>query len=221
MGLDKDAPQEAFFGVYDGHNGSHCAQFLTERLHVNYASAAAAGDEPAEALINAFCETDDQYCTWQVDEASKASEDFQFSGATACTLVIRRGKIPYEDSDKEGMLMYVASAGDCRAVLSHKGVAYDLSEDHKAFREDEQERIQNSGGYVHNSRLMGILAVSRAFGDVEYKQLKEKAWDTKFEDDPLTAEPDVRAEVVSNGNEFIILGKISYAWQYLWGKEEM
>jgi serine/threonine protein phosphatase PrpC len=120
------------------------------------------------------------------------------------------------EDDQGGMLVYVANAGDCRAVLSYHGIAYDLSEDHKAIREDEQERVTAAGGYVHNGRLMGILAVSRAFGDIEYKQLKEKAWETEFEDDPLTAEPDVRAEVISAGSEFIILGKCPCRLDFLY-----
>eukprot|EP01138_Halocafeteria_seosinensis_P009829 gb/GECG01010040.1/.p1 GENE.gb/GECG01010040.1/~~gb/GECG01010040.1/.p1 ORF type:complete len:1693 (+),score=310.03 gb/GECG01010040.1/:1-5079(+) len=210
LNLGPDAPHEAFFGVYDGHNGSHCAQYLAERLHANYASYATGGEDPAEALISAFCDTDDHYCLQQQELANSAGQDFQFSGATGCTVVVRKGgKISQEatgnEGDQEAMLVYVANAGDCRAVLSYRGIAYDLSEDHKASREDEQERITTAGGYVHNGRLMGILAVSRAFGDIEYKQLKEKAWETEFEDDPLTAEPDVRAEVVSAGSEFIIL----------------
>jgi len=47
---------------------------------------------------------------------------------------------------------------------------YALSEDHKPSREDEAKRIRDSGGFVINNRVMGELAVSRAFGDCEFKK---------------------------------------------------
>lgn len=48
-----------------------------------------------------------------------------------------------------------------------------LSEDHKPSHPAEKARIEAAGGWVHNDRLHGVLGVSRAFGDVEHKRLKE------------------------------------------------
>ncbi len=45
-----------------------------------------------------------------------------------------------------------------------------MSEDHKPTREDEAKRIRDAGGFVINNRVMGELAVSRAFGDVDFKK---------------------------------------------------
>jgi serine/threonine protein phosphatase PrpC len=45
-----------------------------------------------------------------------------------------------------------------------------MTEDHKPTREDEAKRIRDAGGFVINSRVMGELAVSRAFGDAEFKK---------------------------------------------------
>jgi serine/threonine protein phosphatase PrpC len=45
-----------------------------------------------------------------------------------------------------------------------------LSQDHKPSREDESKRIRDAGGFVINNRVMGELAVSRAFGDVDFKK---------------------------------------------------
>lgn len=45
-----------------------------------------------------------------------------------------------------------------------------LSQDHKPTREDESKRIREAGGFVINNRVMGELAVSRAFGDVDFKK---------------------------------------------------
>ena len=42
-------------------------------------------------------------------------------------------------------------------------------QDHKPSREDETERIKRAGGMVIHKRVMGELAVSRAFGDRAFK----------------------------------------------------
>jgi hypothetical protein len=49
-------------------------------------------------------------------------------------------------------------------------VALPTSTDHKPTREDEHKRIRDAGGFVINNRVMGELAVSRAFGDCEFKK---------------------------------------------------
>jgi serine/threonine protein phosphatase PrpC len=51
-----------------------------------------------------------------------------------------------------------------------KFTALCMSEDHKPTREDEAKRIRDAGGFVINNRVMGELAVSRAFGDVDFKK---------------------------------------------------
>jgi serine/threonine protein phosphatase PrpC len=52
-----------------------------------------------------------------------------------------------------------------------------MSEDHKPTREDEAKRIRDAGGFVINNRVMGELAVSRAFGDVDFKKgLQVRVW---------------------------------------------
>ena len=63
-----------------------------------------------------------------------------------------------ENEDAEDLVpatrLYIAHAGDCRAVLSHAGVAVDMTRDHKpGVRPDEISRIEASGGWVHNGRL--------------------------------------------------------------------
>ena len=69
-----------------------------------------------------------------------------------------------------GVNVMVGHTGDCRAVLSEKGgVARVLTGDHKPQLASEKERIEVAGGWVHNNRVNGVLAVSRSFGDIQYK----------------------------------------------------
>ncbi|CAN0273937.1 unnamed protein product, partial [Ectocarpus sp. 13 AM-2016] len=68
-----------------------------------------------------------------------------------------------------GPRLYMANVGDSRTVLCRGGRVRMASNDHKPSRADEQERVQRAGGFVAHRRVMGELAVSRAFGDSEFK----------------------------------------------------
>lgn len=65
--------------------------------------------------------------------------------------------------------IYCANAGDSRAVLSKKGKAKELSSDHKPDNPSEKRRIERANGFVEESRVNGMLGLSRALGDFEYK----------------------------------------------------
>lgn len=65
--------------------------------------------------------------------------------------------------------IYCANSGDSRTVLSRGKQAVDLSKDHKPDDPEEHRRIVGAGGFVEDSRVNGMLALSRALGDFEYK----------------------------------------------------
>jgi serine/threonine protein phosphatase PrpC len=96
-----------------------------------------------------------------------------------------------------------------------------MSEDHKPAREDEAKRIRDAGGFVINNRVMGELAVSRAFGDADFKKgIKsiieeeggvmptdgENGNDGASWDQPLIiAEPDILATTLTDNDQFLLL----------------
>jgi len=45
-----------------------------------------------------------------------------------------------------------------------------MSKDHKPSRKDEKKRMIDAGGFVLDNRVFGDLAMSRAFGDIEFKK---------------------------------------------------
>lgn len=95
--------------------------------------------------------------------------------------------------------LMVANAGDCRAVLCRKGQAVDMSQDHRPSYSSERKRVEDLGGFVDDGYLNGVLSVTRALGD----------WDMKFprgSASPLIAEPEFRQVVLTEDDEFLIMG---------------
>ncbi|KAG6670527.1 hypothetical protein I3843_Q057600 [Carya illinoinensis] len=96
-------------------------------------------------------------------------------------------------------ILLVANAGDCRAVLSRKGVAIDMSKDHRPIYPSERRRVEELGGYIEDGYLNGVLSVSRALGD----------WDLKLpsiSSSPLIADPEFQQMVLTEDDEFLIIG---------------
>ena len=104
-----------------------------------------------------------------------------------------------------GNELYVANAGDSRAVLSRGGQAYALSEDHKPGQEGERSRIMAAGGFLSNIggviRVNGNLNLSRAIGDLKYKTNSGLPANEQI----ITAEPDVKHVALSPGDSFFVL----------------
>lgn len=119
---------------------------------------------------------------------SENGYDQSYAGCTANVVMITKTEI------------ICANAGDSRAVLSKKGKAKDLSVDHKPDTPSEKRRIERANGFVEDSRVNGMLALSRSIGDFEYKGNSI----LKAEDQIITAFPDITVEKITNDTEFII-----------------
>eukprot|EP00887_Chlorella_sp_A99_P005127 scaffold25.g5127.t1 len=120
------------------------------------------------------------------------------AGCTAVCAVVR------------GNELYVANAGDSRCVLCRNGTALAMSTDHKPTDAEEYDRIIKAGGFVADGRVNGSLNLSRAIGDLEYKQTKAShACVLGSEVGPgeqmVTAMPEVRKEALQPGDAFLIL----------------
>ncbi|ETV64194.1 hypothetical protein, variant 2 [Aphanomyces astaci] len=154
---------QSFFGVFDGHGGMEASQYVNEHLHKNISSHISAqcsthhGQSVSsndmhtlitQGLSSAFDTTDADF----LNSSSRPQ-----AGSTATTVMVA------------GSIIYVANVGDSRTVLSRHGRAIRLSNDHKPSRPDEAQRIRDTGGFIIHGRVMGELAVSRAFGDSDFK----------------------------------------------------
>lgn len=74
-----------------------------------------------------------------------------------------------------------------------------MSQDHRPIYAVECKRVEESGGYIEDGYLNGLLSVSRALGD----------WDMKLprgSPSPLIAEPEFKQVVLTEDDEFLIMG---------------
>jgi len=212
---------QSYFAVYDGHGGAEASSYLSRTLHVTLAGAiediapalsklrdeeASCADDVSqhaaqestdrlviETIKRAFTSTDDIFL--------KTSE-FAQHGSTATTALLL------------GDRLYCSNTGDSRTMLCRNFNAVPLTTDHKPSREDEASRIRAAGGFVISNRVMGELAVSRAFGDADFKkglgdaELEGEAageagpsWDQPL----IIAEPDIEVTSIKKSDQFLLL----------------
>jgi len=159
---------QALFGVFDGHGGKSAAEFaadnmpriVAEELERSARAGGGGGRAAVEGAVRrAYLRTDEEF-------SSTSSKNREQAGGGACcvTALLREG----------GRQLVVSGAGDCRAVLSRGGRAEALTDDHRASRQDERDRIESlRGGLVLNCRgtwrVQGSLAVTRGIGDAHLK----------------------------------------------------
>lgn len=118
------------------------------------------------------------------------------SGCTCAAIAI-----VYDEKTNERML-YSANIGDSRVLFYSNGIVSRLSyvfefsinkdQDHKAEDKQEIARIIASGGMVINKRVMGLLAVTRSFGDHSIKEF-------------VISEPYIQSRKIIDDNSFIVL----------------
>ncbi|KAL3830527.1 hypothetical protein ACJIZ3_019329 [Penstemon smallii] len=169
----------AFYGVFDGHGGIDAASFIRDNILKFIVEDSFFPVCFEKAIKNAFLRADYAF-------ADDSSLDIS-SGTTALTAFI------------SGRTMIVANAGDCRAVLGKRGRAIEMSKDHKPNYTSERLRIEKLGGAIYDGYLNGQLSVSRALGDWHMKGSKGSAC-------PLSAEPELQETLLTEDDEFLILG---------------
>lgn len=152
----------SFFGVFDGHGGQEVALFVKKHFvkELGKDKNFKAKDYKT-ALEDTFFRMDDMMKSAagkkEIASFTTHGTGESFAGCTATTLLITPTEI------------WCANAGDSRTVLSRSKKAVPLSEDHKPDDMEERKRIYAANGFVEDGRVNGMLALSRALGDFEYK----------------------------------------------------
>jgi len=186
---------EGYFGILDGHGGADCSAWCAKRLH--------------EVLRERGCPTTDaaakKLC---LDTDAEFQATGLTGGSTAAMCVVRPPK-----GGGGVFKIHVINAGDSRVLLSRAdgsivdggGTDSGLSTDHKPNDPSERARIERCGGRVEEAmggvhRVNGDLAVSRGFGDFDYK----KTGGPSPEDRPVTANPEM-GHFECGATDFVII----------------
>lgn len=156
---DKSAPVD-FFVVCDGHGGDYVSKYVAPKLE-SLLTARRLMYPLSRNYINKV------YNNIQNSLINHPQKIAEACGSTAIVA------IRYMHKNKEKM--QIINLGDCRAVLSRKGLAIPLNKDHKPFWPDEKIRIDrvnydyntNKKIYYDGDWRIGDLSVSRSFGDID------------------------------------------------------
>ncbi|CAI5963616.1 unnamed protein product [Closterium sp. NIES-65] len=187
------------FGVFDGHRGYEAAEYCARNIP-GIVMDKLSELSPPEALIASFLATD-KALELELSKQRKARPDSGkgwYPGCTACvTLVI-------------GTDMYIANAGDCRAVVRQSGEVKALSRDHVASDPEERSRAEKAGGLVQwrvNTWRVGAagIEVTRSLGDHDMKPA-------------VTAEPEVTHHRLTEEDEFLVMASDGL-WEKLSNEE--
>uniref|UniRef100_A0A6B2L099 PPM-type phosphatase domain-containing protein n=1 Tax=Arcella intermedia TaxID=1963864 RepID=A0A6B2L099_9EUKA len=160
-----------YFGVFDGHSGDSASKFASKKLHTFIEKRLTSKESDIPTLLKlAFKDCQEAMKEAKVD-----------AGTTVVIALI------------VGNELYIANCGDSRAVLVQGLQAHTITVDHKPSNESERKRIEAiPGGYVHNGRVIGKLAVSRSLGD--------------FSSNPYVSfEPDIFGPFLWNDYSMLIL----------------
>lgn len=180
----------SYYGVYDGHGGSVVADLCSQHVHRSLIFHPAFPADPATFFTAGYADAD-----------KKMAVPDDKSGATAATLIVF------------GKMLYFANLGDSECILvsrAGRGAPYArtlLSQKHSVADPAEKKRIQSLGGMVVFNRLFGTLAVSRAFGDTEFKKPGKEY---------VSVEPNIVARPLTRHDLFAIVAcdglwdKVSY-----------
>ncbi|OMJ67984.1 hypothetical protein SteCoe_34706 [Stentor coeruleus] len=177
-----------FYSVYDGHGGSQCSQFLKKTLHSTLRRLILSSPSRCSDVMNtlrssillAFAEVDAKFEEENPDICTSVG-----SAAIVCLIL--------------GDRIITANLGDSRAVLCRNGQAIELSIDHKPDNSKELNRILSHGGSVMLGRIDSKLAVSRAFGDFQFKNGSRGSL--------VSIEPDITQIFINPvEDEFLVIG---------------
>ena len=162
-----------FAAVFDGHGGDECSNYLVDALPLalrkemlnqrvplqrameerggmkQEQTEDAASELMRKILKSSYLKTDNEFISPKTAPQS---------GSTAATVILM------------GRRLFAANVGDSRVVLCRGGgQCVELTSDHKPSRPDEAARVRAAGGFILHKRVMGELAITRAFGDKSFK----------------------------------------------------
>ena len=169
-------PKISYFGIFDGHAGNKCAEFLRDNLLNYICNNNFFPNDIPNAIKFGFKKIDEDYLRKHAFINNKLIDN---SGSCGLILLLINS------------LIYIANVGDSRCIGSFKNgkIQKDITLDHKPNTPYEKERILKNGGKIYQTQtpidddesfkdkilvgpyrvFPGKLSVSRTVGDAEGK----------------------------------------------------
>ncbi|KAK1434928.1 hypothetical protein QVD17_00683 [Tagetes erecta] len=207
LSSSNSGPYGTFIGVFDGHGGPETSRFVNEHLFAHLKKFASEDQEmSADVIKKAFLATEDAFLSL-VKEQWRVCPQIASVGTCCLVGVICDG------------LVYIANAGDSRAVLGRadrgvRGVSsMQLSTEHNANLASVRNELQSLHPddpkivvLKHNVwRVKGIIQVSRSIGDAYLKK-------AEFNREPLLAKfrlPEPFSKPILNPEPSIYVHKLN------------
>ncbi len=220
----KTLPKLSYFGIFDGHGGEGCSEFLKNNFLNYLIENKNFPFDIKTSLTETFEKVEEEFFKQKCNESLEQSDK---SGSCALVSVLYDNKI------------YIANVGDSRAIMSINGGAKvkQLTTDHKPNNPKEFERVIKQGSKIYPddnddpdrdpSKLTFIkdkaelekyknnnpdeeiifreypsdLAVTRSIGDIKAKK-------KQYGGNPgsIINKPDVYIHDINNTDDFIVMG---------------
>ena len=151
----KISPKISYFGIFDGHGGDACSNFLKDNLdsfifNSNYFPAS-----PIQAIKDAFIVAENSFMSQAIDKNSNVVDK---SGSCACVILIINDTL------------YAINLGDSRALLSSNSgqTLSQITRDHKPEDPIEKNRIESAGANVYYANTAIIDGVPVVLKESDY-----------------------------------------------------
>jgi len=154
-----------YYAVYDGHGGVSCSLFLQKHLHNNLRELIRSKNlqENSKNFFDDLCLIIQEAIIY-TDINYYETENSAIHHGSTCVFVFFLGN-----------KILCCNLGDSISILMKNDKKIFLSRDFRPTREKEKGRIKNRKGYVtSDGRLLGVISVSRGFGDWKFKDPKKK-----------------------------------------------
>ncbi|KAF7133838.1 hypothetical protein CNMCM5793_005250 [Aspergillus hiratsukae] len=155
----------AIFAIYDGHGSRKVAQHAKGNIReLLFQGGALAAGRYEDAIREAIQKEEEML----LEECQDGEEKFAISGSTVSMVIVNLTK---------GVLV-VGNLGDSHVLMGESDITGQLetvrrlTQDHKPDNPREKEKIEDAGGmvnYAFDTARIGALNMSRALGDLQYK----------------------------------------------------
>jgi serine/threonine protein phosphatase PrpC len=176
----------SIFSIFDGHGGDFVSDFLeknfTDRLRSRLLKTDMLKSDVLKEVVT------DEIHKFDKDMEKINPEKSSEAGSTLTSVIVFNNKL------------FVIQIGDSKAVAcDSKGNHVILTKEHKPSDSQEKNRIIKAGGHIEKigvDRVEGVLAVSRAVGDCQFK-----------ENEVVSVHPDiVEIDLTKDSYNYIVLG---------------